>query len=121
MNKVSTTKEREATPPKSRAQIFFRRLLSFVALWTVILGAMFSGNKAISNYVFITVMMALAAMGLIEFYDLALKRELVCFRNWGVFGGVMLMFGTFLHFSGKLGQFEGPARVNDFETSFLIV
>jgi phosphatidate cytidylyltransferase len=33
----------------------------------------------------------------------------------------MLMFGTFLHFSGKLGAWETPARVNDFETSFLIV
>ena len=111
----------QTTPPRSRTQIFFRRLFSFVVLWSVILTAMFSGNKAVSNYVFIIVMMALAAVGLIEFYDMAFKRQLVCFRNWGIFGGVMLMFGTFLHFSGKLGIWEAPSRVNDFETSFLIV
>jgi len=52
---------------------------------------------------------------------MALKRDLVCFRNWGIFGGIMLMVGTFLHFSGKLGIWETPSRVNDFETSFLIV
>src|SRR6266567_4070061 len=110
-----------ANPPQYKVKIFFRRLFSSIVLWSVILAAMFSANKILSNYVFIAIMMALAAMGLIEFYDLALKRNLVCFRNWGIFGGVMLMVGTFLHFSGKLGIWNKPARVNDFETSFLIV
>jgi len=100
---------------------FFRRLLSSLVLWGVVLTAMFSGNKLFSNYVFLLIMVVLAAMGLMEFYDMALKRNLVCFRNWGLFGGVLLMVGTFLHFSGKLGISGSPARVNDFETSFLIL
>ena len=108
-------------PPHYKVRVFFRRLFSSILLWTVVLTAMFSGNKPLSNYVFIAIMVVLAGMGLIEFYDMALKRDLVCFRNWGIFGGVMLMLGTFLHFSGKLGIWDTPARVNDFETSFLIV
>lgn len=108
-------------PPQYKVKIFFRRLFSFVVLWSVVLTAMFSGNKIISNYVFLVIMVVLAALGLNEFYDLAAKRSLVCFRNWGLFGGVALMVGTFLHFSGKLGIWQAPARVNDFETSFLIV
>src|SRR3954452_12195814 len=107
--------------PHYRVKIFFRRLFSSLVLWSVVLTAMFSGNKPFSNYVFLLIMVVLAGMGLLEFYDLALKRNLVCFRNWGIFGGVMLMVGTFLHFSGKLGIWNSPARVNDFETSFLIV
>jgi phosphatidate cytidylyltransferase len=117
-----TTPEPAPPPPSGyKVKIFFRRLFSSLVLWGVILTAMFSGNKPISDYVFILIMVVLAGMGLLEFYDMALKRNLVCFRNWGVFGGVMLMVGTFLHFSGKLGIYNTPARVNDFETSFLIV
>jgi phosphatidate cytidylyltransferase len=108
-------------PPNYKVIVFFRRLFSFVVLWSVVLTAMFSGNKLFSNYVFLIVMMGLAALGLMEFYDLAAKRQLMCFRNLGIVGGVLLMLGTFLHFSGKLGIWQTPARVNDFETSFLIV
>jgi len=111
----------QPNPPHYKVKVFFRRLFSSLVLWGVVLTAMFSGNKPFSNYVFLFIMVVLAGMGLIEFYDMALKRNLVCFRNWGVFGGVMLMVGTFLHFSGKLGIWDTPARVNDFETSFLIV
>src|SRR5438477_4040726 len=100
---------------------FFRRLLSFVVLWTVVLGAMFSGNKIISNSVFIVIMVLLAAFGLEEFYELMNKRGLVCFKWWGVLGGILLMVGTFLHFTGKLGISGTAARPNDFETSFLIL
>src|SRR5258706_3389032 len=46
---------------------------------------------------------------------------MVCFKGWGILGGVLLMVGTFYHFPGKLGENRTPARVNDFETVFLIV
>src|SRR3954464_9018556 len=118
---MTTPEPAAPSPPHYRVKIFFRRLFSSLVLWSVVLTAMFSGNKPFSNYVFLLIMVVLAGMGLLEFYDLALKRNLVCFRNWGIFGGVMLMVGTFLHFSGKLGIWNSPARVNDFETSFLIV
>lgn len=107
--------------PQSKAKIFARRLTSTVILWTVVLTALFSKNKLLSDYVFGAAMVFLAVTGLIEFYGLVQKRDLVCFKGWGLFGGVLLMVGTFLHLTGKIGTHGSPARVNDFETSFLIL
>jgi len=66
-------------------------------------------------------MVVLAVTGLAEFYGLAAGRDLVCFERWGIFGGILLMVGTFLNLTGHLGTSGSPARVNDFETSFLIL
>src|SRR4051812_5139393 len=107
-----------AKPALSKAQIFARRLFSFVVLWTVILTALFSSNKALSNYVFLIIMVLLAGSGLAEFYGMVEKRGLVSFNYWGIFGGMLLMVGTFYHLTGKPGLWGSPARVNDFETSF---
>lgn len=109
------------TPVASKAKIFARRLVSSVVLWTAILAAMFSGNKLLSDYVFLGIMLLLAATGLAEFYEIVAKRGLTCFKWCGLGGGMLLMFGTFLHCTGVLGLHESPARVNDFETSFLIL
>src|SRR6266568_3512686 len=108
-------------PPPSKTKIFLRRMVSFVVLWAIVLTALFSGHKQISDYVFLLIMVVLAAAGLAEFYGLAAKRQLVCFKGWGILGGVLLMVGTFLNLTGKLGTSGSPARVNDFETSFLIL
>jgi len=105
----------------SKAKVFLRRLISTVILWTGILAALFSGHKIISDYVFLGIMVFLAAFGLAEFYGLVEKRGLACFKVWGLLGGVLLMTGTFLHCTGKLGLHESPSRVNDFEASFLIL
>ena len=106
----------------SKTQVFLRRLASTVVLWTAILAAMFSGNRFIADGVFVFVVAFLALAGLVEFYGLAEKRGLACFKISGVIGGGLLMVGTFLHVTGHLGTANGsPARVNDFETSFLIL
>jgi len=106
------------TPPAlTKRQIFFRRLFSFVILWTIILAALFSGYPWLSDAVFLIIMVVLAAAGLAEFYDLAQKDKLVCFKYSGIAGGVLLMVGTFLNLTGRLGIHNSPARVNDFETS----
>ncbi len=118
-NAVPETQSPVRSP--SKAAVFFRRLISTVILWTVILAAMFSGNKVVADDVFIGIMVLLAAMGLAEFYGLVEKRGLVCFKWCGMVGGILLMFGTFLHATGLLGIHHTPARVNDFETSFLIL
>ena len=110
-----------ATPPLSKAQVFLRRLLSTVVLWTVILAAMFSGNRYLSDGVFVLFVAFLALSGLVEFYGIAEKRGLASFKISGVIGGLLLMIGTFLNLTGHLGTTGSPARVNDFETSFLIV
>jgi len=108
-------------PPISKAKVFVRRLTSTAILWGVVLAAMFSGNQLISNYVFATFMVVLACVGLIEFYGLVEKRGLVCFRYWGIAAGIVLMIGTSLHLTGNLGIHGTPSRVNDFETSILIL
>ena len=105
----------------SKFKVFLRRSLSFVVLWTIVLTALFSSNRLVSDYVFLVIMVFLAITGLAEFYGLAAKRDLVCFERWGIFGGVLLMVGTFLNLTGQIGTSGSPARVNDFETSFLIL
>jgi phosphatidate cytidylyltransferase len=108
-----------ATP--SKLKVFVRRLASFVVLWTIVLTALFSSNRLVSDYVFLAIMVLLAVTGLAEFYGLAAQRGLACFERWGIFGGILLMVGTFLNLTGQLGTSGSPARVNDFETSFLIL
>jgi len=110
-----------AVQAPSKGKIFLRRLTSTVVLWTVILTAMFSGYRLISDGVFLLLMALLALTGLAEFYGLAEKRGVVCFKWCGLIGGLLLMIGTFLNLIGKLGTHDSPARVNDFETSFLII
>jgi phosphatidate cytidylyltransferase len=108
-------------PPTSKLKTFFRRLTSTIILWTIVLGGLFSSYKLVADYVFLALMILLAVAGLAEFYGLVEKRGMVCFRGWGIFGGVLLMAGTFFHLTGHIGTQGSPARVNDFETGFLIL
>jgi phosphatidate cytidylyltransferase len=107
--------------PSSKLKIFLRRLVSFVILWTIVLTALFSSDRRLSDYVFLGIIVLLAVAGLAEFYGLVSKRGMVCFSGWGIFGGLLLMVGTFLNLTGKIGTSGSPARVNDFETGFLIL
>lgn len=108
-------------PPPSKAKVFLRRLLSSLVLWAIVLGGLFSSNRLLSDYLFLVIILFLAATGLAEFYGLVETRGLVCFKGWGILGGLLLMLGTFLNLTGNLGTSGSPARVNDFETSFLIL
>jgi phosphatidate cytidylyltransferase len=110
-----------AKAPLSKGAIFFRRLFSFVVLWSLLLGALFSGNKALSDWVFIVILMALAVSGLIEFYGMVRKLGLACFDKWGIAAGVIMLATTFGYVSGELGKAAPPSRVNDFETSLFIL
>jgi phosphatidate cytidylyltransferase len=107
--------------PPSKAAIFFRRLSSFVVLWTVVLAGLFSSNKWLSDYFFLLIMVVLAGAGLVEFYGMVEKLGLQCYARGGVFGGVMLLVATFLDVSGQWGMAVGPSRINDFESSFFIL
>lgn len=108
-------------PSPSKKQTFLRRLASTLVLWTAILVGMFSGHRDIADGLFVLIIAFLALTGLLEFYGLAQKRGLPCFKVTGAIGGVLLMCGTFAHLQGWLGISNSPARVNDFETSFLIL
>lgn len=111
----------DTPPPPSKAKVFVRRLISSLILWTIVITALFSSNRLVSDYVFLVIIAFLAVTGLAEFYGLVEKRDLVCFKCWGIAGGLLLMIGTFLNLTGKLGTSGSPSRVNDFETSFLIL
>src|SRR5437773_8774668 len=87
-------------PQLSKSAVLVRRLLSTIVLWGIILSELFSGNKLISDYVFLAIMMLLAGFGLAEFYGLASRRGLVCFGGRGIFGGLLLMVSTFVYLSG---------------------
>ena len=108
-------------PPPSKAALFLRRLGSFSILWTIVLVALFSPYKMVSDYFFLLIMMFLAAAGLTEFYGMVGKLGHQCYAGWGVFGGLLLLAATFVDISGDLGFSAGPSRVNDFESSFFIL
>ncbi|MFO1502044.1 MAG: phosphatidate cytidylyltransferase [Verrucomicrobiota bacterium] len=107
----------ETKPGLSKAAILLRRTVSSLLLWTIVLVAIFSENRLISDYFFLCVMLLLAGAGLAEFYDLVGRRNLVCFKGWGIFGGLLLMVSTFAYLSPRVPA----AKANDFETSFLIL
>jgi phosphatidate cytidylyltransferase len=121
MPEVNQTATKPESVPLSKGQIFFRRLFSFLILWSCILSALFSGSKFLSDCVFLIVMVLLAFSGLWEFYEIAAKRGLYNFKYCGLIAGILLMVGTFFKLKGSLGISDSPARVNDFETSFLIL
>ena len=108
-------------PAPRKAQIFLRRAGSTLLLWAVVIGAMFSGNRVLSDGVCGLFITTLALAGLLEFYGLAQNCRLPCFKFSGAVAGVLLMVGTFAHFQGWLGIHDTPARVNDFETGLLII
>jgi phosphatidate cytidylyltransferase len=108
-------------PGPSKGKVFLRRLFSSVVLWTVVILALFSGNKLVSDWFFLLIMTVLAVTGLMEFYNMVEKRGLVCFKGWGIFGGVLLMASTFFYVSGYLGPKEAPSKAGDFETSILVI
>jgi len=110
------------TPSPSKVQVFLRRSVSTLLLWTVVIAAMFSSNRIVSDGVFVLLIATLSVAGLAEFYGMVEKRGLMCFKFSGIIGGVLLMVGTFLNVTGHIGTANGsPARVNDFETGFLIL
>ena len=121
----------EPTPPTaasapqpaapSRAKIFLRRLASSVVLWSCVLFALFSGNNLVSDVLFLIIMLAIAALGLEEFYELVEKAGYDCFRKIGLAGGLVLMASTFFYVQRGLRTNVLPGKVNDFEAGILIL
>jgi len=117
---VSTTTQ-PSPPGSSKGVVFLRRLFSSVVLWTVVIAALLSQNKLLSDSVFFVILMTLTAAGLTEFYDLMAKRHLPCFSKWGLFAGLLLTGSTFFYLSGWFRPVVQPSKANDFETGFLIL
>ncbi|MEW6305263.1 MAG: CDP-archaeol synthase [Verrucomicrobiota bacterium] len=110
-------------PPPSKGKVFLRRLASSIVLWTVVISALFSGNKLISDGFFLVIMLVLAGTGLAEFYAMVEKRGYTCFKEWGIFSGLLLMAATFFYLVGQLGVNVGaePSKAGDFETSIIVI
>lgn len=109
------------SPALSKGQTFVRRLASTLVLWTIILTAIFSTHPVVANYVFLLLVTGLAAAGLWEFYGLVEQRGLVCFRELGLFAGVILMASTHYYVTRAPGFQLGPGKPNDFETGVLVL
>ncbi len=107
--------------PPSKGAVFLRRLGSFAVLWTVVIGALFCGQKALSDYVFLLIILLLAVAGLLEFYGMARKLGYACYAKLGVCGGALLILFTFACVSGQFGRAVTPSRMNDRETMFIIL
>jgi phosphatidate cytidylyltransferase len=105
----------------SKAATFWRRLGSSVLLWAIVLAGLFSGNRLVSDYVVVVILTLLGTVGLMEFYDLVEKRQLVCFKASGVAAGLLLMIGTFLFLSGRIPSTNPVTASQGFETATLIL
>jgi len=108
-------------PPLTKGQIFFRRLGSFVVLWAIMLACLFSPGSPFTRALFLVIILLLAGTGLMEFYGMVERRGVQCYKYCGLIGAVLLITGTFLNLIGALGRHDSPARVNDFETVFVIL
>jgi phosphatidate cytidylyltransferase len=113
----------DPSPPASASKgvIFLRRLGSSVALWSFVLLALFSGRNLFGDLLFLMVMLAIAVLGLHEFYELVTKAGFDCFRKWGLVAAIVLMTSTFLYVQGGIRANVQPAKANDFETGILIL
>jgi phosphatidate cytidylyltransferase len=111
----------QTPPPVSRTVIFFRRLGSSVALWSFVLIALFAGRNIYADVLFLIVMLAIAGLGLKEFYELVTKAGYDCFYKWGMVGGMVLMTSTFVYVQGGIFGNVSAAKANDFETGILIL
>lgn len=107
--------------PRSRRRTFLRRLASTILLSAIVLTAIFSENRVVREPVFLLLMMGLAWAGLVEFYALVERRGLVCFKAWGVFNGLLLMFATFWYLTHASGHQRLPSKANDFQTGVLVL
>lgn len=109
--------------PESTAQPqqkFIQRLLSFVVLWGIVIGAVFSPWPALARGLLLLLIGTISVLGLIEFYRLLERRGVCCYQRFGCVAGAVLTVGTFLHCTGKLGMYQTPARVNDFQAWLLV-
>jgi len=91
--------------------VFFRRLGSSLALWTVALGIIFSGSEP----GFLFLITTLGLVGLWEFYSMLDHERLPNFKIIGMWCGLLFSWGSFYYFSKV-----GPAQSYDFEVATLL-
>ncbi len=79
-----------------------RRLASTILLWAIVLWTIFSPHHAVTNWMLLAIMLALAWFGLREFYGLIERRGLACYPRVGLIAGVAFIALGFLHLVGMI-------------------
>lgn len=107
----------------TKLQTFFKRLLSTVVLWAVLLGALFSGNKSIADLVLMIVLCVISVFGLMEFCDMSEKRGVMCFRRYAVVSGCVFVIVNWFGYTGRLlGELpQGPLLLTMASSGLIIV
>jgi phosphatidate cytidylyltransferase len=102
-----------------RTTVFFRRLGSSVALWSVALWIIFSGFVP----GFLLLVSGLALLGLWEYYRMLDHKKLPNFKVIGMLCGGLLSAGSFFYYGrvvqGSMAPFA--SRVYDFEVATLLL
>lgn len=85
--------------------MFFKRLISSIALWAALLAILFYLPAQVSA-VFYCFVLIVATW---EFYGMLQKGGFPCFKKWGIMGGTLLAIGTWYceaYEGGMTGTFE---------------
>ncbi len=101
-----------ARPAPTRLQTFGKRLFSTVLLWTVVLGALFSGNQIIADLAVLIVLNVISVFGLMEFCDMLEKRGQPCFRAYAIITGSVFITASWLAETGFFFTGASPLVVS---------
>ncbi|MCX7591328.1 MAG: phosphatidate cytidylyltransferase [Kiritimatiellae bacterium] len=104
-----------------KTTVFFRRLASFVVLWGMLIGVLFSPNKYVSTGCLLVMVAAFSGVGLLEFYCLVERAGWPCYRRLGILGGVSFVVCTNLLSSGILGGESPTCSTIDVEMGLLVI
>lgn len=91
---ATTTAVAEEPIKKSGAISFLLRLVSSIALWALVLAGIFYARPL----VFYAILTAIACVALWEFYHIAEKAGLRCYKVWGMIGAAALVMGSWFFF-----------------------
>jgi phosphatidate cytidylyltransferase len=107
--------------PASKSRTFFKRLVSTVVLWTVVLGALFSGILLVADLAVLVVVNVISVFALLEFSDLLRQRGFHCFRGYAGAAGAVFLTGVWLAETGRVFAGVSPLVVNLSFSSMIVV
>jgi phosphatidate cytidylyltransferase len=90
--------------------VFWKRLISSLVLWTIVLLALFR----LGNLASWALTILISTIALAEFYDILQQQKMKCFKFGGLLGGAILLSGSWWH-----GQHE-PRFLATFEMLTLL-
>ncbi len=95
-----------AVAAPSKLQTFFKRLLSTVVLWALVLGALFSGNRMAADLAILIASNAICFFGLLEFAGLVAARGGTVYRTYALTSGFCYLAISWWAQSGR-APFDG--------------